>query len=113
MKAYPSIVPQILNIIGSNNEEFGDWIIQTFLEEGEGDIQAKIINKIITSTPEKIHKRLNIFLKYIFRKIHQIAHETEIESGLLYSGSVAFIESFCKTLEESYKIDTGDSVSTV
>ena len=34
MNKYPTIVPNILFILGSNNEEMGDWIIDNLLSEG-------------------------------------------------------------------------------
>ena len=99
MKNYPSIVPNIVFVLGANNEELGDWLIDKFLTEGQGDIHASIINQIIANSEEKINLRLGIFLKNILSKIHKINQDDGIESGILYTQSVSFIESFCKTLE--------------
>ena len=99
MNKYPAIVPNILFILGSNNEEMGDWIINNLLSEGQGEIQAKIINQIMTSSEDKIYHRLSIFLENILIKVRVMAKETDIESGMMYAKEVSFIESFCKTLE--------------
>lgn len=39
-----------------------------------------------------------------------ISAETEIEAGLLYAKEIHFIESFCKTLEESYELELTNGV---
>ena len=52
MKNYPSIVPNIVFVLGANNEELGDWLIDKFLTEGQGDIHASIINQIIANSEE-------------------------------------------------------------
>lgn len=36
MNKFPTIVPNILFILGSNNESMGDWIINSLLTEGQG-----------------------------------------------------------------------------
>lgn len=78
MVNYPNIVPNIVYSLGSSNEELGDWIIEKFLSEGQGDAQAKILNQIVMSSSKKIYSRLNIFLKHILNKIKQIITESDI-----------------------------------
>ena len=73
MNKYPAIVPNILFILGSNNEEMGDWIINELLSEGQGEIQAKIINQIMTSSEDKIYYRLSLFLANILKKLSTMA----------------------------------------
>lgn len=72
MVSYPNIVPHIVYSLGSSNEKLGDWIIDKFLSEGNGDIQAKLLNQILMSSEKRIYNRLDIFLKHILNKIHQI-----------------------------------------
>lgn len=50
MANYPTIVPNIVYSLGSSNEDLGDWIIERFLSEGNGDIQAKLLNQIVMSS---------------------------------------------------------------
>ena len=78
MNIYSNIVPSILFSLGANNYEMGDWLMNKFLSDGDGEIQAKLVNQIITSTPEKIYDRINIFQKNIMEKVKKINSETEI-----------------------------------
>lgn len=57
------------------------------------------------STPGKIYERINYFQRELFKQFAVIRSETEVESSLLYSKYVPFMESFCKTLEECYELD--------
>ena len=84
MKNYPDLVPNIIYALGSNNEDLGDWIIDKFLMDGQGERQASIINQIITSSEEKISLRMGIFLKHILAKIAKITKDDDVESGIMY-----------------------------
>jgi hypothetical protein len=57
------------------------------------------------STSGKIYERINYFQRELFKQFAVIRSESEVESSLLYSKYVPFMESFCKTLEECYEID--------
>ena len=102
MTNYPNVVPNIVYSLGSSNEELGDWIISKFLSEGTGDIQAKLLNQIVMSSSSRIYIRLDIFLTHLMDRVKQIVSESDIEANVKYSESLYFVESFCKTLEESY-----------
>lgn len=99
---YPDIVPNIVYSLGASNEELGDWIISKFLSEGTGDIQAKLLNQIVMSSSSRIYHRLDIFLTHLMDRVKQIVNESDIQANVKYSESLYFVESFCKTLEESY-----------
>lgn len=63
------------------------------------------------SSPSKICARLGIFLKYVLKKISVIVEESGIEANVTYAESVSFIDSFCKTLEQSYEyVGDGEAV---
>ena len=51
MYKYNTTVPQIICTVGSNNKELGDWLIEHFIKSAKEEVEAKIINQIIVSTP--------------------------------------------------------------
>jgi len=73
MSKYPEVMPSVIYLIGSGNRRLGDEIIEFFLSEVGGELEAKIINQIITSTSEKAFSRLQMFLRSILRKIKKIS----------------------------------------
>jgi len=66
-------MPNIIYLIGAGNRSLGDWIVSYFLREGGGELEARIINQIITSTPDKAFPRLQLFLASIFKKLTTIS----------------------------------------
>jgi len=58
-------MPSIVYLIGAANKELGNWIVNYFLINGGAEIEAKIINQIIISTPESVFSRISSFLKSI------------------------------------------------
>jgi hypothetical protein len=76
MGKYPEIMPGIIYLIGAGNRELGDWIVAYFLREGGGELEARIINQIITSTADKAFPRLQLFLASIFRQLTTISEES-------------------------------------
>ena len=113
MSKYPEVMPSVIYLIGAGNRRLGDWIVEFFLSDGGGELEARIINQIIISTPDRAFARLSQFLRSIFRKLEVISGESEIESGLLYTKEIHLLESFCKTLEECYEMGLSGGVLEV
>lgn len=113
MGRYPEVMPGVVYLIGAGNRRLGDWLVESFLAEGGGELEARIINQIITSTPDRAYSRIALFLRSVLRKLEAISGETEIESGLLYAKEIHFLEAFCKTLEEAYELGLSGGVLEV
>ena len=76
MTKYGEIMPQIIYLICAGNRDLGDWIVAQFLSEGGAEAEAKIVNQIITSTPDRAFNRLARFLKSILDKLNTASAET-------------------------------------
>ena len=69
MGKYPDVMPQVVHMVGSGNRDLGDWIVSEFLKERGAEIEARIINQIILSTPDRAFPRLAKFLSSILAKM--------------------------------------------
>jgi hypothetical protein len=78
MSKYPEIMPQVVYLVGAGNRDLGDWIVAQFLSEGGAESEARIVNQIITSTPDRAFPRLARFLTSILSKLTAAAAEAEL-----------------------------------
>ena len=69
--------------------------------------------RALLGTPDRAFPRIALFLRSVLRKLAAISAESEIESGLLYTKEIHFLEAFCKTLEESYELGLSGGVLEV
>ena len=73
MTVYAEVMPNVIYLIGAGNRALGDWVVEYFLREGGGELEARILNQIITSTPDRAFNRLSLFLESILKKLTLIS----------------------------------------
>ena len=78
MNVYTEVMPNVIYLVGAGNRALGDWIVEYFLREGGNQPEAKILNQIITSTPDRAFSRLSLFLQSILKKITIISGQADI-----------------------------------
>ena len=69
MTVYAEVMPNVIYLMGAGNRALGDWIVEYFLREGGAELEAKILNQIISSTSDRAFDRLSLFLQSILKKI--------------------------------------------
>lgn len=62
MAQYGDLISSINYILGANNEELGDWMIDYYLKNGVVESHCKLISQILLSNASKIYPRLQILL---------------------------------------------------
>lgn len=58
MIQYGDIISSINYILGANNEQLGDWMIDYYLKNGVIDNYCKLLSQILLSNASKIYPRL-------------------------------------------------------
>lgn len=66
-------MPGVVYLIGAGNRKLGDWLVESLLAEGGAELEARIINQIITSTPDRAFPRIALFLRSVLRKLETIS----------------------------------------
>lgn len=69
MDQYGDLVSSINYILGANNEELGDWMIEYFLKNGNKESHARLISQILLSNASKIYPRLQTIQTSILSKL--------------------------------------------
>jgi predicted NBD/HSP70 family sugar kinase len=78
MGKYPEVMPQVVYMVGAGNPVLGDWIVQEFLKSAGAEVEARIVNQIIVSTPGRTFPRLALFLESLLEKMMISSKESEI-----------------------------------
>ena len=73
MDPYSDMVSSINYILGANNEELGDWMIEYFLKNGIKESHARLISQILLSNASKIYPRLETVQASILKKLSEIS----------------------------------------
>lgn len=85
MVKYAEVMPQVVHLVGAGNRDLGDWIVGQFLSDGGAETEARILNQIIVSTPDRALPRLSRLLASILDRLAVAATEPEIEAGVIYT----------------------------
>ena len=63
------LISSINYILGANNEDLGDWMIEYYLKHGVIETYAKLISQIVLSNASKIYPRLQLLLSRILESL--------------------------------------------
>lgn len=110
MDQYGDLVSSINYILGANNEELGDWMIEYFLKYGSKESHARLISQILLSNARKIYPRLQTAQNSILRTLDEISSLGSAPEAIIKLNQLfPFLENYCTSLDAS--LSNGSSQS--
>lgn len=102
MAQHGGLISSINYILGANNEELGDWMIDYYLRNGVIESYSKLVSQIILSNASKIYPRLQILLNRLLENISEVVKlGNTLDSISKFSATSKFLETFCNSVYSS------------